>query len=376
MRYFLSAGEASGDLHASQLIKELRRRDSDASFRFLGGRRQAEAAGTDPVISIEEMSVMGFAEVLKKLPRILGHLKKAKSVIENWRPDAVILIDYPSFNLKLAKFAKSLGIKVYWYISPKVWVWKEYRVKAMKSYIDRLFCILPFEKTYFKDKHGWEVEYVGNPSVEEIGLFLDTHRPIKEKNKPVLALLPGSRAKEIMSNLPIMAEVASRIKSYHPIIATVPEIGKDLYERLAPGIERMGNNSFNLLATAEAALVTSGTATLETALFGVPQVMMYRHSGSALVYKLFRRLLKVKYFSLPNLITDDETIEELVMHFCTPDSVEKSLRDILPGGKKHETQQHSYKKMREKLGTGEPSSEVAKVIVKDFDKKSPKILGE
>lgn len=168
MKYFISAGEASGDLHASQLINALSRHDSDASFAFLGGDKMIEAAGHVAVIHINEMSVMGFGEVIRSLPRILGHIKKAKKFIDEWRPDCLILVDYPSFNLKLAKYAKGLGIKVFWYISPKVWVWKEHRVKAMKKYIDELYCILPFEVDYFKNKHNWDVKYVGNPSAEEI----------------------------------------------------------------------------------------------------------------------------------------------------------------------------------------------------------------
>lgn len=371
MKYFISAGEASGDLHASQLIKALNEIDRDARFAFLGGDKMAAQAGVDPLIHINEMSVMGFGEVLRALPRIMGHLKKAKNHIATWRPDALILVDYPSFNLKLAKFAHGLGIKVFWYISPKVWVWKEHRVKAMKKYIDRLYCILPFEVDYFRNRHGWEVMYVGNPSAEEVrekltasdisaSQFLHDHG-IKT-NKPVVALLPGSRVKEIKSNLPIMIEAVKGFDGYTPVIAAVSGIDRGLYEGYAQGLPLVTDATFDLLQVASAALVTSGTATLETALMKVPQVMLYRHSGSKLTYRLFRGLLKVKYFSLPNLINDNETIKELVMHFCTPQAVAVEFSRIIPGGPDNNRQQSEYQQLIDRLGHTRPSVAVARNI--------------
>ena len=378
MKYFICAGEASGDFHASLLIAALKEKDHEAQFRFLGGRLSINQIGHEPIIDIKEMSVMGFGEVIRKLPSILGHLKKAKKCLSEWRPDAVILIDYPSFNLKLAKHAHSLGLKVYWYISPKVWVWKEHRVKPLKKYVDKLFCILPFEVEYFKQRHDWNVEYVGNPSVEEVTQFKQQHnvKPSIEiadilggpTDKPILALLPGSRFKEVKSNLPIMVEAAAAIPGYTAVVSGVSQLPNSLYEELAPGLPVITDNAFGLLECSQAALVTSGTATLETALFKVPQVMLYRHSGSKIAYKLFRRLLKVRYFSLPNLITDNETICELVMHFCTPEAVKEKLVEILPGGNKYAEQQSNYGKMTELLGTASPSVTVANLIFKDISK--------
>lgn len=376
MKYFISSGEMSGDLHASQIIRELKRMDSEASFTFLGGDHSANQAGVEPLIHIREMAVMGFGEVIRHLPEILGHLSKTKQMLEKWRPDAVILVDYPSFNLKLARFAKSIGLKVYWYISPKVWVWKEHRVKAMKKYIDRLFCILPFEKEYFKNKHNWTVDYAGNPSAEEISDFLKSPDLLNgeafrkkygiNNDKPILALLPGSRVKEINSNLPIMVDVAKQHPEYQPVIATVASVNKLIYKETAGSIPMITDDSFNLLNNSVAALVTSGTATLETALLRVPQVMLYRHSGSKIIYKLFRRLLKVDYFSLPNLINNNETIKEFVMHYCIPENVENELNQILPGGSEHNRQIEQYEILSRNLGDSSPARYVAHEILGDI----------
>lgn len=379
MKYFISAGEASGDLHASQLILELKKKDKSAQFVFLGGEKMKEAAGVDPLIDIGAMSIMGFGQVVRRLPKILGQIELAKKTIAEQCPDALILVDYPSFNLKLAAYAHKIGVKVFWYISPKVWVWKEHRVKAMKKYIDRLYCILPFEVEYFKKRHGWDVAYVGNPSVEEVENKKKNIRNLHLKEflrlngipegKPILALLPGSRVSEIQSNLPIMVEVAGRMKDYQPVIAAVAGLPKSLYESYSNDIPLVVDKTFELLNFSEAALVTSGTATLETALLRVPQVMLYRHSGSKTIYTLFRRLLKVDYFSLPNLITGKETIKEHVMHFCTSDAVEKSLLEIIPGGKNHDLQQRDYDKMSEILGVSNPSVKVADDIYRTLTDK-------
>lgn len=369
MKYFISAGEASGDLHASQLIKALKENDTEASFIFLGGEKSAEATSSKPLIDISEMSYMGFGEVIRHLPGILKNLSKAKKAIDEWRPDALILVDYPSFNLKLARHAHTQGIKVFWYISPKVWVWKEGRVKPMKKYIDRLYCILPFEPEYYKKRHNWDVVYAGNPSVEEVLNFSNNQRISLfeqlniNREKPVLALLPGSRYKEIVTNLPIMAEVVPGLPDWQPVIAGMGNYSEDLYKSFAPNIPVIMNNTYNLLKESQGALVTSGTAVLETALLGIPQVMMYRHSGSRLQYKLFRGLLKVPYFSLPNLINGKETVPELVMHFCTPANVLSRLREILPQGSKHYEQKKDYAEMLRRLGKNVPSVMVAEDIV-------------
>ena len=373
MKYFISAGEASGDLHAAQVMAALARRDSNATFEFLGGEKMKQASGQDPLIHIDDMSVMGFGEVIRRLPRIFRQLKKTKDAIATMKPDAVVLVDYPSFNLKIAKYAKSLGLKVFWYVSPKVWVWKEHRVKALKQWVDRMYCILPFEVDWYKDRHDWDVSYVGNPSAEEIkALTFPTDKDAREtflhkykltSARPLMALLPGSRVKEIKSNLPIMVEVARRFPHFAPAIATVPGITRTLYDSLRDGIQLV-DDTYDLLHYSEAALVTSGTATLETALLKVPQVMMYRHSGSRLMYALFRRFLKVDWFSLPNLINDKESVSELVMHFCTPDAVSARFAEIIPGGAHHNRQQKDYELLRERLGDSEPSVKVAEDILK------------
>ena len=372
MIYFVSTGEASGDLHASHVMSEVRRLDPTARFVYLGGDNMAAVADTSPLIHISEMSVMGLARVIASLPRIMRQLDAAKKAIERIRPDVVVLVDYPSFNLKLASYAHSLGIPVAWYISPKVWVWKEWRVAAMRKVIDRLFCILPFEPRWFERRHDWNVEYVGNPSVSEIDRMLATlpTRDVFSRThdldaaKKWIALVPGSRPAEIKSNLPIMLEAMSRFTQYTPVIAGVTTVPMELYDSLRGDTRIIFGASGQLIAHSEAAMVTSGTATLETALIGTPQVMLYRDSGSHIVYSLGRNLLKVKYFSLPNLIMGEEVVKELVMHFCTPEAVAEALNRILPGNSGYQRQQHLYADMRKVLGDGNASLEVAKGIIK------------
>lgn len=376
MKYFISAGEASGDLHASMLIRNLRKIDADAYIKFMGGDHMTEEWGAGPLVHINEMSVMGFGEVIRNLPLLLNRLGQIKEILKTWHPDALVLVDYPSFNLKLAKFAHKLGIKVFWYISPKVWVWKEYRVKKMRRYVDRLFCILPFEVDYFKKRHNWDVYYVGNPSAEEVINFRKKTNIDKDSffkahdvkaEHPILALIPGSRTQEVIANLPIMVEVAKRHPEFSPLIAGLSDVSSEIYDRFRGNIPVIKNDTYNLLMHSNAALVTSGTATLETALFKVPQVMLYRHSGSKLMYKLFRRFLKVDYFSLPNLINGNETISEVVMHYCVPDVVEQRLVEIIKGGENHEVQQANYDRMTEILGTASPSHTVACEIYKTLE---------
>lgn len=375
MKYFISAGEASGDLHASQLITSLKEVDPRAEFAFIGGDKMAHAADGTPFIHISEMAFMGFAEVLRHINQILKRLDETRKFIADWKPDALILVDYPSFNLKLAKFAAERGIKVFWYISPKVWVWKEHRVKTMKRVIDRLYCILPFEPDYFKSRHGWEVQYVGNPSAEEI-LNRPAVKDIKaliaslglDTSKPILALLPGSRRKEIETNLPIMVAAARDFPQYQPVVATVNQISPEFYAQFNKNYPVVCDRTFDLLSVADAAIVTSGTATLETALMRVPQVMVYRHSGSKTFYNLFRRLLKVDFFSLPNLINNKKVIDELVMHFCTPEAVIQSFKNIMPGTPGRLKQLEEYDRLIERLGKSAPSGRVSRDIVEFLHK--------
>lgn len=372
MNYFLSAGEASGDLHAAQLVAAIKRLDSEARFTFLGGDLMAEAAGAVPLIHYSDMAYMGFCEVVRHLPQVLGNLKVAKNAISEKHPDAVILVDYPSFNLKLAAHAHSLGIPVYYYISPKVWAWKEYRVKDIKRYVRRLFSILPFEVEFFR-RHGYEVDYVGNPSVEEIKNRM-TELPGREAfctqykielSRPYIALVPGSRRGEIRNNLPIMAEVARRFPDYQAVVAGAPGIDPVFYSRYTK-LPVVGGVTFELMSYATAALVTSGTATLEAAILGVPQVVCYRANGSRLSYELFKRILKIPFVSLPNLIAGHEVVHEALVYLCTPDIVERELRAVLPGGGKREEVLDGYKLMLDKLGDKTAAMTAAGAIIADL----------
>lgn len=330
----LIAGEASGDLHASHLMADLKKVDPESNFVFLGGDKMTKVAGTDPVVHINEMAYMGFSEVLRNLGKIRNNLKKAKYTLENERPDALILIDYPSFNLKVAKKAKRLGIPVYYYISPKVWAWKEYRVKTIKKLIDGMFVIFPFEVDFYRDRHDMKVMYVGNPSVAEVDKamkqvptrteFLAKYR-LRDKN--IIALLPGSRKGEIKNNLKVMTAAVDRFPQFMGIIAGAPGIPEDFYRQFTE-LPVIYDDTITLLAHSRMALVTSGTATLEAALVGTPQVGCYRSNGSKLAYKLMKRILKVPYVTLPNLIANRVVIPEKLLHDCTPDTLFEELTKI------------------------------------------------
>ncbi len=281
MKYMFIAGEASGDLHASNLITTLRKLDPEAEFRFFGGDLMAKAARRNPEVHYENMNVMGFSEVFRKLPCLIKNLRTAKKVIKEFHPDVLILVDYPSFNLKLAKYAHGLGIKVDYFISPKVWAWKEYRVKSIKRYVDNLYSILPFEVGFY-NRHGYKVTYVGNPSVQEMDYALGHLPPrrhfverqgLGEQDKPIIALLPGSRRSEIRNNLPIMIAAAKRFPDFQYAVAAAPAVPEKFYREIAqdPGLQVVFGATPTLLKYSQAAVVTSGTATLETALIGTPQ---------------------------------------------------------------------------------------------------------
>lgn len=373
MRYFVSAGEASGDLHAAALIAQLRKLDPAAQFVFLGGDLMAEAAGCAPLIHYRQMAFMGFSEVLRHLPQIGENLKAAKQAIAASRPDCVILVDYPGFNLKLAKYASSLGIPVCWYIAPKVWAWKEHRIKALRRYVDLLLCILPFEVDYFR-RHAIDAVYVGNPSLEEVDRKLAKRPSFKDftaryglADKPILALVPGSRFGEIKNNLPIMRDVAARYPELQPVIAEAPNIDAEVYARFAPELPRVAGATFDLMAEATAALVTSGTATLECALAGTPQVVCYRANGSRLSYNLMKMVLHIKYVALPNLIADSAIIPEMLVHLCTVEGVDRELSQILPGTPGRQRQLEGYALMRRRLGTSLAAETAAAEIVKLLD---------
>lgn len=370
MKYFLIAGEASGDLHASRLIESIRKIDPAAEIEFFGGDLMAAAAGKEPVLHYRRMAYMGFSETIRHLREILSNLRLAKKSVKEFRPDKLILIDLPSFNLKVAKYAHGLGIPVYYYISPKVWAWKEYRVKQIKKYVKRLLSIFPFEVEFFR-RHGYEVDFVGNPSVEEVDAKLaalppceDFIRRHKLRSRPIIALLPGSRRGEIKCNLPVMAAAADRFPQYIPVIAGAPGIEKEYYARFT-SLPVVFGETFELVARSRGALVTSGTATLETALIGTPQVVCYRSNGSKLAYKIMEKILKVKYVSLPNLIADSAIIPEMLLHNCTPDTLMEKLGEILPDGEGRSAQLEGYAYMRRILGESSAPDKAAEIICKD-----------
>lgn len=373
MHYFLSAGEPSGDLHASVLIDELKRKDAEATFTFLGGDLMARAAGHAPVIHYSRMAFMGFSEVLRNLKTIGENFKIAKASLKGSGADALILVDYPSFNMKLAKYAKELGIPVFYYISPKVWAWKEWRVKGLRRYVDHILSILPFEVEYFKDKNV-RVTYVGNPSKEEMELKL-AHAGTKADfiarhslapDRKLLALVPGSRRGEIRNNLPIMDAVARRNPSLQPVIAVAPGIPPEFYAQYS-SFPRIEGDTFRLMHFSEAALVTSGTATLECAIAGTPQVVCYRANGSKLSYNIMKHLIKAPFVSLPNLIADREVIPEMLVHLCTVDSVHAKLKAILEGMPGREKQLEGYRIMMSRLGEGKAASGAAAIITKELN---------
>lgn len=375
MKYFIIAGEASGDIHGSALIDALKKHDNNAQVEFLGGDLMARSAGHQPLIHYRDMAFMGFIEVIKHLRSILGFMKKAKNAMTATRPDALILIDYPSFNLKIAKWAHNQGIPIFYFISPKVWAWKEYRVKSIKRYVNRVFSILPFETEFYR-KHDYEVEYVGNPTVKEIDAALSSMRDSKhfclenglDHTKPIIAIVPGSRRKEIRDNLPTMLAAASRHSDCQPVIAGAPSIDMTLYQQVMgdDNVPVLRDQTFELVHHARVALVTSGTATLETALLGTPQVACFRMNGSKRVYKFYRKLIKGKYVTLPNLIDDSPIIPELLLHMCTVESVDDWLCKLLTDSAERQAMIEGYKRIAEKLTKKDCTATTAQRIIEQL----------
>lgn len=371
MKYFLIAGEASGDLHGSHLIEAITRHDSEAQFQFLGGDLMSRAAGTVPLIHYRDMAYMGFVEVAKHLPAILGFMRQAKRAIDQWHPDRVVLIDYPSFNLKVARHAHQQGIAVHYFISPKVWVWKQWRVRDIKRYVDRMYCILPFEPDWYA-QHDYCATYVGNPTVQEISQALASMPSCEQfcadqgldPSRPIIALVPGSRVKEISDNLPAMLEAARRHPDCQMAIAAAPNIEPALYDSLARGVTLVVGATWTLVRHARVAVVTSGTATLETAMLGTPQVACYRMTGKKWLYNFYRRLLRGNYVTLPNLITDEPVIPELLMHLCTPESIDRHLTNLLADSPQRQAQLDGYSRMALRLGTSDCADTAARLITK------------
>lgn len=372
MKYMLIAGEASGDLHASHLIKWIKEFDCEADFRFFGGDLMAVEARRKPDLHYDMMNVMGFSEVLRKLPTLASNLRRAKRLLREYRPDALVLVDYPGFNLTLAKYAHRLGVPVHYFISPKVWAWKEYRVKTIKKYVDRMYSILPFEVPFYK-KHGYNVTFVGNPSVQEVAYYMGHLPPKKhfverqdlDSERPIIALLPGSRRGEIRNNLPLMIEAAKRFPEFQYVVGAAPAVSEKFYREIAqdPGLKLVFGCTPTLLKYSQAAIVTSGTATLETALIGTPQVVVYRANGMALSYKIMEKLLKVKYVSLPNLIVGNEIVPELLVHKCTSDSIARELSPLLQPSPRRDFQIQGYRNMQRRLGNSVAAEYAAELIV-------------
>ncbi len=373
MHYYLIAGEASGDLHAAALIEAIRRRDEKANFTFLGGDKMAEAAGCQPIIHYREMAYMGVTEVVRHWSSVMHNLKTAKSILHQQRPDCLILIDYPSFNLKVAKVAAKLGIPVYYYISPKLWAWKKWRIKSMRKLVRLTLCILPFEPDFFRKNRYDRAAYVGNPSVEEIDAALASVEPRDEflsrnrlRDRRIIAMLPGSRKGEIISNIKIMNEVARRFPQYTIVVAGAPGIDDDFYADLTK-YTVVRDATHTLLAHAHAALVTSGTATLEAALIGTPQVVMYRSNGWPIVYHLMKIIMHIKHVSLPNLIVNKQIIPEQLLHFCNAPLVGDELAKLTPDNSPHrQAQLDGYAEMRQELGTNPAAETAAKEILNDL----------
>nr|WP_294881365.1 lipid-A-disaccharide synthase [Prevotella sp.] len=374
MKYYLIVGEASGDLHASRLMRSLKKYDELAEFRFFGGDLMAAEGGTR-VKHYKELAYMGFVPVLLHLGTIFSNMKRCKEDIVAWKPDVVILVDYPGFNLNIAKFLKkNTLIPVYYYISPKIWAWKEWRIKSIKRDVSEMFSILPFEVPFYEQKHKFPVHYVGNPTAQEVAEFRagyhQTHEEFCRENnldsrKPIVALLAGSRLQEIKDNLPAMIEVAERFEDYQMVLAGAPSIEDEYYDKFLEGtpVRVVKNKTYQLLSHTTAALVTSGTATLETALFNVPQVVCYETPLPKLIRFAFNHVLKVDYISLVNLVANKEVVPEMFADKFTIDGIANELYKIMPGQPARERMLAEYQEVLRELGSKVAPDEAASIMV-------------
>lgn len=360
MRYYLIVGEASGDLHASHLMAYLKREDVQAEFRFFGGDMMS-AVGGERVKHYKDLAYMGFVPVLLHLPTIFRNMSWCKKDITRWKPDVVILVDYPGFNLSIAKYVhQHTQIPVYYYISPKIWAWKEWRIKSIKQYVDELFSILPFEVPFFEQKHHYPIHYVGNPTADEVrkfkGNYHETFKQFVQRNtledKPVIALLAGSRKQEIKDNLPDMIKAVDDQHDYQLVLAGAPSIDDAYYAKFIEGtrVKIVHNDTYALLSHATAALVTSGTATLETALFNVPQVVCYETPLPKLIRFAFNHIIKVKYISLVNLIADKEIVKELMADKFQVSLIKDEITKLLPGNPGRQIMLDEYQDVHRALG--------------------------
>ena len=369
MKYYIIAGEASGDLHGSNLMKALYEEEPNADIRFWGGDLMQNVGGT-LVKHYRQLAFMGFVEVIFNLKTILNNIKICKKDITNFQPDVIIFIDYPGFNLRIAKWAKGLGMKTHYYISPQIWAWKENRIADIKRDIDKMYVILPFEKSFYEDKHHFPVEFVGHPLIDAI----HNQKPIdatvfRNENqlneKPIIAILPGSRQQEITKMLSVMLSVVNDFPDYQFVIAGAPSQEFAFYEKFISNenIKFISNKTYDLLQNATAALVTSGTATLETALFKVPEVVCYK--GSWASYQIAKRIVTLKFISLVNLIMDKEVVTELIQEDCSNKRIREELKKILESTHRS-TILKEYELLEEKLGGIGASKKTAKLIVADL----------
>jgi lipid-A-disaccharide synthase len=378
MRYYLIAGEASGDLHASNLMRELKSRDPEAAFRCWGGDLM-ESQGATLVKHYRDLAFMGFMEVVSHLPTILKNFRLCEKDLLVWQPEVLILVDYPGFNLRMAKFAKQNGIRVFYYISPQLWAWHSSRVKTIKKWVDRMFVILPFEQDFYA-RYNYHVDFQGHPLLDVINEdmivqtrqeFLDSHAL---PDHPVIALLPGSRKMEIEKMLKIMISVRSAFPGYQFVIAGAPSIRDNFYTDLIKDtdIGVVTNQTYHLLSHSAAALVTSGTATLETALIGVPQVVCYR--GNMLSYLIARRLVHIQYISLVNLICNRSVVPELIQQELTRENLVNTLNSVLVPGPDRKAIQEGYVELKQKLGGRGASARIAGLMIQDLLLQKPSSL--
>lgn len=368
LKFYVIAGEASGDLHGSNLIKALRSENNELEFRSWGGDKM-QAEGGNVVKHIRDLAFMGFVEVIANIRTILRNIKECKADIESFKPDAIILIDYPGFNLRIAEWAKEKGIKVIYYISPQVWAWKQSRVHKIKRWVDHMYVILPFEKEFYA-KFDYDVEYLGHPLLDAIDNFKNDQQPkdafYKEhglNQQPIIAILPGSRKQEVSVKLPIMLEAVKNYSNYQIVVAGAPSLDVDFYASLINDeVKIIHGKTYDLLSNSEAAIVTSGTATLETALLGIPEVVCYK--GSEISYRIAKRLIKINYISLVNLIMDREVVKELIQHECNANAIREELNKIIEGGSSRQEMLSDFTELRTKLGAGGASKNVAQSLLK------------
>lgn len=376
MKYYIIAGELSGDLHASYLMKEIKRKDEAAEFRFWGGDRMvAESHESNLVKHIKELAIMGFIEVVLNLKTVLRNLALCKKDLLEWKPDALILVDYPGFNLRIAKFAKKNNIKNYYYISPQVWAWKKGRIKTMKKILEKLYVILPFEKEFYA-KHSMEVEYKGNPLLDEINDYsINTDKSTFLKNndldeKPIIALLPGSRTQEIKKMLPIQLSLVDKYPEFNFVVAGVSTHSEEFYKTMIGNknnVKLIYNQTYSIINNAHCAVVTSGTATLETALFGIPEVVCYK--ANPITFIIAKYLAKIEYISLVNIILKQKAVTELLQEQWNEECLEKEFKQICFDDAYREEMKYLFNKLKSILGDSGASSAIAQSIIEDLNTK-------